>query len=318
MSTDVDHIADHPDRLEEYVLGRLDEPLREAVAAHLPTCERCATAVQNEQLIVAGIRRAGRDAMKERLKAATGADNRSLKVTLPWSRIAGMAAGFVIIIGLGLAGRWWYSQQGGTSAVSPPVASSPAPQEAARPPENKPRETTPVSSSPAAAPGGGRVEVSKDIAVAERTESAKSSAAVQNELKGEANRTTERDALSKEMSAGALPQRIAAAPPTVGSLRFSRDHSETILGATPGHPLPLVIRVELPPSGVADEGQTVLAGISSLRAVSGAQAVDLTLRLSRRDSALLGVKPAARWVGSDSVVVMLGAREFGVKIPPGR
>ncbi|HSQ74613.1 MAG TPA: zf-HC2 domain-containing protein [Bacteroidota bacterium] len=129
--------------LAEYVLGRLSDSQREACSRHLASCAECRKRLEDEQLLVAGVQRAGRADLKARLRQQLGlGEHRGQEVVLgkvaeeamaaPYSRsasrqdadgsrvpvaparrgrgwiyAAATAACVVIITGVGILNRWW-------------------------------------------------------------------------------------------------------------------------------------------------------------------------------------------------------------------
>lgn len=103
------HWTDDAELLERYILHRLEEAEREELESHLRICSRCKDAVDDERLLIAGIRHTARAEMKARLKqrlAATPAPE------LPWMQLATAAAIVVILIGIGIYNDWfrWYGE----------------------------------------------------------------------------------------------------------------------------------------------------------------------------------------------------------------
>ncbi|MGH2567999.1 MAG: hypothetical protein ACRDGA_06635 [Bacteroidota bacterium] len=102
------HWTRDPELLEQFVMHRVDKTRRTKLEAHLLQCEECQLAVWNEQRLVLGIKRVGRDELKARLKerlAATQAE--PVKVSIPWVQIASAAAVIVLVAGLGIYNRWY-------------------------------------------------------------------------------------------------------------------------------------------------------------------------------------------------------------------
>ncbi|MBP1655643.1 MAG: hypothetical protein H6Q31_244 [Bacteroidetes bacterium] len=129
--------------LAEYVLGRLSDSRREACASHLASCAECRRRLEDEQLLAAGVQRAGREELKARLRERLGidehqrqgavlgkvaeeamaapysrsasrkeADESRVPVTPPrrgrgWIYAAATAACVVIVTGIGILNRWW-------------------------------------------------------------------------------------------------------------------------------------------------------------------------------------------------------------------
>lgn len=105
MAPSIDiHPASDPERLEEFVLNRLSPSERERFEEHLRTCVPCQNAVQDERMLAAGIRRLGRDELKERLRKTLQQDQAR---SFPWARIVAAAAVVLTIIGVGLFNNWF-------------------------------------------------------------------------------------------------------------------------------------------------------------------------------------------------------------------
>jgi hypothetical protein len=100
------HPALDPDRVEQYVLGRLTPPEQQAFDTHLQLCAECRRTVDAEMLLAAGIRRTGRIALKKRLAASV-----EERPTVPWPRIVAVAAVVIIIAGLGIIRLWINREQ---------------------------------------------------------------------------------------------------------------------------------------------------------------------------------------------------------------
>ena len=129
--------------LAEYVLGRLSVSQREACSRHLASCAECRKRLEDEQLLAAGVHRAGRDDLKARLRQRLGlgeqhgqeaalgkvaeeamaasysrsaprqeADGSRVPVTpvrrgRGWIYAAATAACVVIVTGVGILNHWW-------------------------------------------------------------------------------------------------------------------------------------------------------------------------------------------------------------------
>ena len=121
--------------LEEYVLGRVEPPRIGQLEHHLARCEECRTAVARERHLVAGIRRAGREAMKHRL-------NERVSLRLPaevgWYRIAGIAAAIVVLITIGIYGNWFWG--GGQQPTTTQESVDRGEKQIAHEPANLPQE----------------------------------------------------------------------------------------------------------------------------------------------------------------------------------
>ncbi|MCX6134196.1 MAG: anti-sigma factor [Ignavibacteriales bacterium] len=91
--------------LSQYVLGRLDASHASELDNHLRQCAPCRDAVEAEQQLAAGVRRAGRDALKQRLtkrieQQGTGTN---------WYRVAAVAAAIVVLLTIGINNKWFFS-----------------------------------------------------------------------------------------------------------------------------------------------------------------------------------------------------------------
>jgi hypothetical protein len=106
-SDDVHWTADK-DLLERFVMNRMEPAERNELEDHLRICEVCKLAVRQERQLIAGIRSAGRNDIKERLA-------RRLEETqahaVPWPRIASIAALLLIVVGIGLYSNWFVLRQ---------------------------------------------------------------------------------------------------------------------------------------------------------------------------------------------------------------
>ena len=98
------HWAQDEELLERFVLGRIASQEIEMLERHLSECDECLTTVTRERELVAGIRRVGRDSLKQRL-SHTIEQRKSKNVN--WYRIAGVAAGIVLLVTLGIYNRWF-------------------------------------------------------------------------------------------------------------------------------------------------------------------------------------------------------------------
>ncbi|HXG38142.1 MAG TPA: zf-HC2 domain-containing protein [Bacteroidota bacterium] len=117
------HWTRDADLLERFVLHRVDEVERTRLETHLMMCEECQSAVKNEQMLVLGLKRAGQEEMKARLRERlAAAEPQKITVHVPWMRIASVAAVVVILVGLGIYNRWFEKEQLSTSEqlIEPP------------------------------------------------------------------------------------------------------------------------------------------------------------------------------------------------------
>lgn len=106
MQTDESHWTDDGELIERFVLNELNPEERNELEDHLRICEVCKKAVRREQLLIAGIRRSGREAFKARLKQKVGA---LPETRTPWVHIISAAALVVIITSVGIYNRWFQS-----------------------------------------------------------------------------------------------------------------------------------------------------------------------------------------------------------------
>ena len=98
------HWAQDEDLVEQFVLGRPEPPEVEKLERHLSECDECLKLVTRERTLAAGIRRAGRDSLKRSLSQTI--DQRKSS-SANWYRVAGVAAGIVLLVTLGIYNRWF-------------------------------------------------------------------------------------------------------------------------------------------------------------------------------------------------------------------
>jgi hypothetical protein len=98
------HWAENEDLLEQFVLGRLESAEVAKLEKHLQECGQCQKAVANERELVAGIRLVGRESMKRKL--AQRLEQRKAH-SASWYRVAGVAAGIVLLVTVGIYNRWF-------------------------------------------------------------------------------------------------------------------------------------------------------------------------------------------------------------------
>ncbi|MBX2992441.1 MAG: zf-HC2 domain-containing protein [Bacteroidetes bacterium] len=123
MHADETHWTDDSELIERFVLNELNPEERNELEDHLRICEVCKKAVRAEQMLIAGIRRGGREAFKSRLKQRVGA---LPGMRTPWVHIMSAAALVVIITGIGIYNRWFQSLEtsGDVVMVLPPTSDS--------------------------------------------------------------------------------------------------------------------------------------------------------------------------------------------------
>jgi hypothetical protein len=110
-----EHWTGDEELLERYVLHRMDDETRGPLDAHLAGCAQCRDAVARELRIAAGVRRTGRNALRERIAAKTGVRAAG---TTPWPRIISVAALIAIVIGIGSYYRWFHSSESPTQTLT--------------------------------------------------------------------------------------------------------------------------------------------------------------------------------------------------------
>jgi len=98
------HWTDDEDLLARFVLGQLDARETSSLEQHLVECARCADAVRAERLIAAGLKRAGREDLKQRLSHRIS-QHRSYEFN--WYQAAGIAAAIVLLVTVGIRYDWF-------------------------------------------------------------------------------------------------------------------------------------------------------------------------------------------------------------------
>ncbi len=128
---------EHPGRdhelIERFVLDRLPPDEARVIETHVQGCHSCRSAVQAEQALVAGIRHAGRHALKSRLRQYIKEDHR---LRIPWSAVVSAAAVVGIVTLVGIENNWF------TARVEQAVVEAPAPPRESEAPPAKPRPET--------------------------------------------------------------------------------------------------------------------------------------------------------------------------------
>ncbi|MCX6142925.1 MAG: zf-HC2 domain-containing protein [Ignavibacteriales bacterium] len=102
------HWVEKEDLLEQFVLGRLNSAEVAQLEEHLQECDQCCRAVAKERELVAGIRLAGRESMKHRLAQRIEEQKAH---SANWYRVAGVAAGIVLLVTVGVYNRWFTSSE---------------------------------------------------------------------------------------------------------------------------------------------------------------------------------------------------------------
>ena len=108
MEREDGHWTDNPEMIERFVLHKLNPDVLNELEDHLRVCEVCKQAVRAEQIIVAGIRRSGRQRFKQELRKKLAAE--PVEKT-PWMQILSAAAVVVILLTVGLYNNWFSIQR---------------------------------------------------------------------------------------------------------------------------------------------------------------------------------------------------------------
>jgi len=101
------HINRDQDLLDRYLLNRLDVATRAAVERHLAVCPTCRASVREEARLAAGIRRFGREELRERLARRIRSSSGQ---RIPWQGIMAAAAVILVIVGIGIYDDWFVRQ----------------------------------------------------------------------------------------------------------------------------------------------------------------------------------------------------------------
>ena len=128
------HWTEDEEKLERFVLDRVEPAERNELEVHLRTCEICQQTVRNERQLMAEIRRVGRKDMKDRLNSRLSA---SAGQEIPWPRVLSLAALFLIVLSVGVFNGWFGSQQRELQTLSDETTVMSAP---AAPGQNEPVE----------------------------------------------------------------------------------------------------------------------------------------------------------------------------------
>lgn len=112
------HWTDDEELLSKFVLHQLSAAEETRLSSHLRSCTRCQLAVDDEVRVVAGVRHAGRLNLKRQLgsrlargkqHAAAAVPRRISVGSIPWSRVASLAAVLAILIAVGVYNNWFGS-----------------------------------------------------------------------------------------------------------------------------------------------------------------------------------------------------------------
>ena len=99
------HWVSDEEKLEAFVLHKIDKEEISNLTAHLEKCEECRKRVQEERELRTGIQKFGRMEMKRRLKLQLRRD-RSRR--LEWAHIASIAAAIIVVFSAVLTVRWFF------------------------------------------------------------------------------------------------------------------------------------------------------------------------------------------------------------------
>lgn len=125
------HWTDDEDLLARFVLGQLDAGEASSLQRHLNKCTRCSDAVRAESMIAAGLKRAGREELKQRLSRRVVRE-RSYKFN--WYQAAGIAAAIILLVTMAIRYDWLgrtgdqqteIREKVDSAALPPPQAPSP-------------------------------------------------------------------------------------------------------------------------------------------------------------------------------------------------
>ena len=98
------HWTQDDELIERFILKKLNPKERNELEDHLRICEVCKQEVRAQQMLVAGIRRSGREAFKARLREKVGL---LPEQRIPWPHILSAAAVIVILLSVGIYNRWF-------------------------------------------------------------------------------------------------------------------------------------------------------------------------------------------------------------------
>jgi hypothetical protein len=104
------HWTNDPELIERFVLHQVNPEERNELEDHLRICEVCKRAVRSEQLVLAGIRRSGRERFKSNLSKKLAVVPREEKKT-PWVQMISAAAVIVILLTVGIYNRWFQTRE---------------------------------------------------------------------------------------------------------------------------------------------------------------------------------------------------------------
>jgi hypothetical protein len=100
------HWTNDPELIERFVLHQVNPEERNELEDHLRICEVCKRSVRAEQMLIAGIRRSGREQFKSTLAAKLATIPTGEKKT-PWVKLLSAAAVIIILVTAGIYNRWF-------------------------------------------------------------------------------------------------------------------------------------------------------------------------------------------------------------------
>jgi hypothetical protein len=333
------HWTDDEDLLARFVLNRVEAAEREQLEAHLRSCERCRRAVEAEQLLAAGIRKAGRDQLKARLRERV-VPRKKFEVT--WYQVAGAAAAIVVLVSIGLYNRWFISgvrEQPPMAAQQNEVDKLEMPADRSKPIE-KDREKGP---SPAAGAGTARPRGAAKGIAAEAPQvpfEAKSNRALEPKVAplqiAAAQAEKEPEALDK----GTLEARTVWVEGTVLSQaredravlpagkKAEQQHARKMEEPAPAFQQQALVRTkeaagfiitQLPASDLPESRRQERQRSNAIQTLLGrtGEKLHLTIYLDTlvTDPELQEARIVP--ISEDSIILNLGSQQIGFKIPPG-
>jgi len=324
MSETERHIADDPEALEAFLLGRLGKSESDGVASHLRTCRRCFEAVESERRLIAAIRRSGRDGMKAKLSSALSTSDADVRVTVPWPRILAVAATIVLLIGLGITGRWLsihHAEQEPTFQQPPQaLRNGPAPSTQSQPPE------TPAP-APQITEGAHERSLTPEISSEAPSGVAKGKVALQQESGRQANAIVQG---GRPESAGqqiAEPERRGESfdnarrkdqGRAINGLLRDEEAKKAVASGVAVAKRPVLVSLQFG-APVAAHANAFLKSAPAMKSESlDTNALRITVLLPLRDSIFRGITPVVRWVTDDSLAVTVGDTTIGYQIPSQR
>ncbi len=102
------HWTENPELIERFVLNQLNPDERNELEDHLRICEVCKRTLRMEQILLAGIRRSGREQFRVELQKKLSSAKTS---SIPWPHILSAAAVIVLLTGIGIYNRWFQAVQ---------------------------------------------------------------------------------------------------------------------------------------------------------------------------------------------------------------